>query len=120
MSRLGELWDEERVVGRWPFEGLPPEVRLAEGTFRRALWRLPKGRIDGRAVVAQYREERDDCSRHLLVLEGGFYSIDHFDVANPDRVGLVSHLWHDGGARRVTRLATAVAAPLLSMFRPRR
>lgn len=76
--------------GRWTEQGFPPEVVLDGRTFKRAKWAAPR-----RLVAAQYREDVDHDSMHLLVGADGNWIIEHTDDANPDRGLVLEHTFRD-------------------------
>jgi hypothetical protein len=104
----------EKIEGPWPSQGLPEHVQLGGRSFTRSRrWAFPY-----LGVVAQYREDVDHGSLHLMVFSDGHYEIDHRDDANPERGFVVEHTMRDvaqtslGGvavALGVTALASAVA-----------
>lgn len=76
--------------GRWTFNGFPASVVLLGRTFTRSKWAAPR-----RLVVAQYREDVDHNSMHLMVGADGNWIIEHTDDANPDRGLVLEHTLRD-------------------------
>jgi hypothetical protein len=76
--------------GRWTAQGFPPAVVLLGRVFKRTKWAAPR-----RLVVAQYREDVDRDSMHLMVLADGNWIIEHTDDANPDRGLVLEHTFKD-------------------------
>jgi len=81
---------EQPLRGRWTFSGHPPSVVLLGRTFKRAKWAAPR-----HLVVAQYREDIDHNSMHLMVGADGNWIIEHTDDANPDRGLVLEHTLRD-------------------------
>lgn len=81
---------EQPLRGRWTAQGFPPSVVLLGRTFVRAKWAAPR-----RQVVAQYREDVDHNSLHLMVTSDGNWIIEHSDDANPDRGLVLEHTFRD-------------------------
>lgn len=81
---------EQPLRGRWTFEGFPPVVTLLGRTFKRATWAAPR-----HLVAAQYREDVDRDSMHLMVGADGNWIIEHTDDANPDRGLVLEHTFRD-------------------------
>lgn len=77
--------------GRWTFNGFPDVVALNGRTFKRSLkWAAPR-----HLVVAQYREDVDHDSMHLMVMADGNWIIEHTDDANPERGLVLEHTFRD-------------------------
>lgn len=77
--------------GMWTFQGFPETVLIAGRTFKRSTkWAAPL-----RLVVAQYREDVDRNSMHLLVKADGTWAIEHTDDANPERGLVLEHTLRD-------------------------
>jgi hypothetical protein len=89
--------------GTWTPQGFPPSVVLLGRTFKRAVWAAPR-----RLVVAQYREDVDRDSMHLLVRADGSWIVEHTDDANPDRGLLLEHTFRDA-------IQTPVGAAIFSV-----
>lgn len=77
--------------GTWSFQGYPDSVQLLGRTFKRSKkWAAPM-----RFIVAQYREDVDHNSMHLLVHADGHWVIEHTDDANPERGLVLEHTFRD-------------------------
>jgi len=74
MPAVGFATLEQPLRGRWTFNGYPPSVVVLGRTFKRAKWAAPR-----RLVVAQYREDVDHNSMHLMVGADGNWIIEHTD-----------------------------------------
>lgn len=103
----------ETIAGRWPFEGFPEKVELLGRTFTRSI----KWAYAYAGVAAQYREDVDHHSMHLMVFRDGRYEIDHVDDANPERGHVLEHALKDvsnttGGAIVITVGVVALSAGL--------
>ena len=103
----------EPLAGRWPFQGFPEQIQL----LGRAFTRSRKFAFPYAGVVAQYREDRDHQSMHLMVFGDGRYEIDHIDDANPERGHVLEHALKDasnttGGAIVITLGVAGVVAGL--------
>jgi hypothetical protein len=86
---FAELADPLR--GTWSFPDFPDSVVLNGRTFKRSTkWAAPY-----HLVVAQYREDVDHNSLHLMVKADGTWSIDHTDDANPERGLVLEHTFRD-------------------------
>jgi hypothetical protein len=101
----------EPLAGRWPFQGFPEQVELLGRTFARSR----KYAFPYAGVVAQYREDCDHDSMHLMVFRNGHYEIDHIDAANPERGHVLEHALKDashttGGAIVITLGVAGVVA----------
>lgn len=108
---LAEL--AQPLRGTWTAHGFPDTVVLLGRTFKRSQkWAAPY-----RLVVAQYREDVDHHSMHLLVRADGTWIIEHTDDANPERGLVLEHAVRDviqtpGGALLLTLGVVAVSAGL--------
>lgn len=80
------IWPFRDYLGRSTF---PARIEVNGRTFARANWHEAKPR-----VVAQYREEVDENSRHLYVMERGRWQISHVDRVNPDRGDPIAPVRH--------------------------
>lgn len=90
--------------GTWSFQGFPDTVMILGRTFKRSKkWAAPQ-----HLVVAQYREDVDHNSMHLLVKADGTWIIEHTDDANPERGLVLEHTLRDV-------IQTPVGAVLLSL-----
>jgi hypothetical protein len=103
----------ETLTGTWPFQGFPERVQL----LGRAFTRSRKYAFPYAGVVAQYREDKDHESMHLMVFGDGHFEIDHIDDANPERGHVLEHALKDasnttGGAIVITLGVAGVAAGL--------
>lgn len=101
---------EQPLRGRWPFNGYPESVVLLGRTFKRARWAARR-----RFVAAQYREDIDHNSMHLMVRADGNWIIEHTDDANPDRGLVLEHTLRDvihtpAGALGLTVVVAALSA----------
>ena len=76
--------------GAWPLDTFPAVVSLLGRTFKRATWAAPYP-----GVIAQYREDIDHHSMHLMVHADHSWVIDHSDDANPDRGLVLEHTFRD-------------------------
>ena len=99
--------------GTWPFNGFPDSVVISGRTFKRSKkWAAPY-----HLVVAQYREDVDHDSMHLMVKADGTWIIEHTDDANPERGLVLDHTLRDViqtpvGAVLFTSAVVAVSAGL--------
>ncbi len=93
----------EPLHGTWALASFPELVTLLGRTFRRASWAAPRP-----DVVAQYREDIDHQSMHLLVHGDGSWVIDHTDDANPDHGLVLEHTFRDVAQTTVGGLALVV------------
>ena len=101
------------VSGQWPFSDYPIQVDINGSRFIEAYYEFPYV-----GVVAQYREDRDYGSKHLMVYDDGSYLIDHLDEANPDRGHVSEHLMLDvmpttGGFIITSALAASITLALI-------
>jgi hypothetical protein len=80
----------EPLRGTWELSTFPELVTLLGRTFRRASWAAPYP-----GVIAQYREDVDRVSLHLMVHADKTWIIDHTDDANPDRGLVLEHTFRD-------------------------
>lgn len=76
--------------GTWTFDGFPDVVSMLGRTFKRATWAAPYPK-----VAAQYREDVDHDSMHLMVHDDHTWVIEHTDDANPDRGLVLEHTFRD-------------------------
>lgn len=77
--------------GTWTFVGFPDRVTLLGRVFRRSkTWAAPY-----HLVVAQYREDVDRHSMHLMVKADGSWIVEHTDDANPERGLVLEHTFRD-------------------------
>lgn len=77
--------------GKWTLQGYPETVTMLGRTFKRSTkWAAPY-----RMVVAQYREDVDRDSMHLIVNANGTWIIEHTDDANPERGLVLEHTFRD-------------------------
>lgn len=77
--------------GTWAFNGFPDTVLINGRTFKRSTkWAAPY-----HLVVAQYREDVDHDSMHLMVKADGTWIIEHTDDANPERGLVLEHTLRD-------------------------
>src|SRR5579863_3720892 len=83
MTGTGTIPVDPPLRGRWTLGSFPQRVELRGRVFSAARFQFPRP-----GVVAQYREERERDSMHLLVHDDGTYEVSHADEANPD-CGLV-------------------------------
>lgn len=112
----------EKLAGDWPFSDYPERVDLLGKSFTRSRkWAFPYA-----GVVAQYREDVDRHSMHLMVLADGSFEVDHVDDANPERGHVLEHALKDvsnttGGALVILAGGAAVVAGIswLCTRRPR-
>lgn len=101
------------LTGKWTANGFPPTVTINGRAFKRSdEWAFPYS-----GVVAQYREDVDHHSMHLLVREDGTWIVDHTDDANPERGLVLEHAVRDVsqtalGAFIVVGLAVAASGAL--------
>jgi hypothetical protein len=95
---------DEPIHGSWSLSSFPELVTLLGRTFRRATWAAPRP-----DVVAQYREDVDHNSMHLLVHGDGTWIIDHTDDANPDHGLVLEHTFRDVAQTTVGGLALVAA-----------
>lgn len=95
---LGELWLEEAVRGRWTLPDFPDEILVGARPFRRAFFQQP---YDG--VIAQYREDTPQWSRHLKVRSDLTWEIHHLDQDNPDHGRLIEHGLNDTPRGKLVR-----------------
>lgn len=117
MSKLAQP-----LTGQWTANGFPDAVSINGRAFKRSVeWAFPYS-----GVVAQYREDVDHDSQHLLVHQDGTWSIDHTDDANPERGLVLEHAVRDVsqtplGAFIVIGLAVAISAGIAAALtrRPR-
>lgn len=81
----------EKLEGSWTFPGYPEQIQLLGRSFSRSRrWAFPYA-----GVVAQYREDVDHHSMHVMVFGDGHYEIDHIDDANPERGLVLEHALKD-------------------------
>ncbi len=96
--------------GRWTLQGFPDSVVMLGRTFKRCkTWCAPY-----RLVVAQYREDVDHNSLHLMVKSDGTWIIDHTDDANPERGLVLEHAVRDAIQTPVGAVLLAVGVVLAS------
>jgi hypothetical protein len=93
------------ITGYWNSREYPPVVRLNGRVFRKAFFEQA---YDG--VVAQYREDVEQNSRHLKVMADGTWRIDHVDDDNPDRGRPIQHFFSDHPLAGLVGLALAIGA----------
>jgi len=87
----------EKLSGTWPAQGLPERVKLYGREFVRSRrWAFPY-----LGVRAQYREDVDHRSMHLMVYSDGHFEIDHMDDANPERGHVLEHTMRDVAATKL-------------------
>lgn len=112
---FAELADPLR--GTWTFQGFPDSVVINGRVFKHSKkWAAPY-----HLVVAQYREDVDHDSMHLMVKADGTWIIEHTDDANPERGLVLEHTFRDViqtplGAALFTASCVAVAAALSYAF----
>lgn len=103
--------------GQWTLSGYPPSVTLLGRVFKRSTkWAAPY-----HLVVAQYREDVDRNSMHLMVYADGHWVIEHTDDANPERGLVLEHTFRDviqtpAGAAVFTLAVVLVSAGLSYAF----
>lgn len=78
------------ITGFWNIQGYPDSVCVDGSLFRKAVMQQP---YDG--VVAQYREDVAQNSRHMKVMSDRTWRIDHVDEDNPDRGRWLEHFFND-------------------------
>lgn len=77
--------------GQWTLNGYPDTVQMLGRTFKRSkTWAAPY-----RLVAAQYREDVDHNSMHMMVRQDGTWIIEHTDDANPERGLVLEHTFRD-------------------------
>lgn len=77
--------------GTWTFDGFPESVVLLGRVFKRSTtWAAPY-----HLVVAQYREDVDHHSMHLMVKADRTWIVEHTDDANPERGLVLEHTFRD-------------------------
>jgi hypothetical protein len=87
---VGALPVDPPIRGKWTSRSFPETVTLGGRVFQKAVWQWPRP-----GVVAQYRENVPESSRHLFVLQDGTFVIDHVDEANPDIGNPLAHFMND-------------------------
>lgn len=91
MGAVGFAELAEPLRGAWPLPNFPEVVQLLGRTFKRSTtWAAPLP-----SVVAQYREDVDRNSMHLLVHADRSWVIEHTDDANPERGLVLEHTFRD-------------------------
>lgn len=91
MPAVGFAELAQPLRGKWTFQGYPETVSLLGRVFKRSKkWAAPY-----HLVVAQYREDVDHHSMHLLVKADGTWLIEHTDDANPERGLVLEHTVRD-------------------------
>lgn len=103
----------EPLRGSWTLPDFPELVTVLDRTFRRSTtWAAPTP-----GVVAQYREDVDRNSLHLLVHADRSWVVEHSDDANPERGLVLEHAVRDvlqttGGALAFSALVLGLSAGL--------
>lgn len=91
MPAVGFAELAQPLRGKWTFKGFPDVVVMLGRTFKRSTkWAAPY-----HLVVAQYREDVDHDSMHLMVKADGTWIIEHTDDANPERGLVLEHTLRD-------------------------
>ena len=116
-SAVGFAELEQPLRGKWPLKDFPDRVVILGRVFKRSkTWAAPY-----HLVVAQYREDVDRDSMHLMVKADGSWLIEHTDDANPERGLVLEHTFRDViqtplGAVLFTVACVGVAAGLSYAF----